>query len=291
VSVIDLLPERSEVTDILPGRWHVRLPEGGALFSATQESEWLLLRAKLPRGRLLAMSELEDTYAGIKIAESDNGSVGYAELRAEIPSTASKPDRVWAESTLAEFIAALAVVVSATGTTPAETGDRMSALTDAAIDSLLAAGADLGFEVVHAERPAFAVRVPVGGIDRTVTLEPHGHWFRLWLPVGTGDLLNPVEPLLSALQLHMRRISGALGIARASSRSFDDQEGLLLGFNADVPAPVTSWSLQHALGALTTAAEQFEEEIETLATEAILAHAYLVITGPHGGAGTQPIEP
>jgi hypothetical protein len=143
---------------------------------------------------------------------------------------------------------------------------------------------DLGYRTERISDVEVHAEITSAGQQRRIQLLREGAWWRVELLLGTGDVLMLGQPMRHAVGLFVLCVADAVRFARPFARSLGDKSAepgtaQMLGFQACVPLRPTSGWLGHAVAALITAAQRFEFEIESLATEAILAKAYLAITG------------
>lgn len=286
---LDFLPRDAQASEYLPGRWHVQL-DGVPLFAIQiergAEQDWLQLSASLPRaGRpdvvlnsafLEELLDLQERLVGIKFSLPVDAAAPQAQLRAElpIPKTTGNPAIVaWRLALFDQFVEALSHVSGSAARRP-PTQRRLPC-----DDETLGSAVELGFAAEVGEDGAVGLRVPVGGETRQLKMTRLGSWVRLEMPIGTAVVQRLEEPTRKALLMYLLRVSGCVKLARAACQEAGDDGNRLLSFAVDLPTPAGDLSLDHAISAIATAVRQFEKEIETLASEVILAHAYLAITG------------
>jgi len=261
------------------------------------EQDWLQFSAALPRaGRpdvvlndafLEELLDLQERFFGIKFSLPVDAAAPQAQLRAElpIPKATGNPAMVaWRLALFDQFVEALSHVCASAGRRPPT---HKPSPCD---DETLGAASELGFAAEVGDDGAVGLRVPIGGEPRLLEIARLGSWLRLEMPIGAGVVRRPEGPTRKALLMYLLRVSGCVRLVRAASRTAGDDGSRLLSFAVDLPAPAGDLSLDHAISAIATAVRQFEKDTETLASEVILAHAYLAITNSANRAASSTPE-
>ena len=290
-----LAPHHTEVVQVLPTLFHLRCGRGLPLVRITCSDGWTTVAANIcdpqgsesssttQRGHLFS---IQARHAAIKLALQPADAAGRSplQMRAEIPGDLTRPDETthrWVRAVLAEFHRAL-------NPDPANSAQESPPGVAAQVsNNQLSEGlAELGYAVQAQDDFGLSVNLPSQGQVRRVAIQPiqaqseeGGCWWRASLPLGTGDALALDEPMGEAVRLYLLRIAGGMKLVRPYWQNLDDGKTLTLGFETHLPEQPNTEHLEHALAALVTAVQRYELDIESLATEAILAHAYVAITG------------
>jgi hypothetical protein len=262
----------AQVSEVLPGLCHVHLPADLPFVRVACEDGWTSLSAVVhPAQDAWALIGAQARGANIKyalVADSRAEATVY-QLRAEIPvdpRSQDDGDRAWFTGVLG----CLRRLLSDSDELPA------AEVTSHPTESVAEALADLGYSLDPSSEGEIGVSVHSNGQPRRVRLHRDGGWWCAELPLGTGDVLAPVQPMRQAVGLFLLRAAAEVRFARPYCGS---AAAPVLGFDVHLPLQPTGTQLEHAIAALVTAVQRYETEIETLAVEAILSHAFVVIAG------------
>ncbi|MDH3716240.1 MAG: hypothetical protein OET44_20615, partial [Gammaproteobacteria bacterium] len=132
------------------------------------------------------------------------------------------------------------------------------------------------------------VNMVSGRQERHVCISRQADWWRVELPLGAGDVFAPAEPQRTAVGLFLLRASAAIRFVRPFADKPREDTAAVLGFVAHLPLQPALAQVEHALGSLVTAVQRFEIDIESLATEAILSHAFVAIAGGASSVANPP---
>ena len=293
----------AEVEQVCADRWQAGGVSGAPPMQVVYRGGWTELAAPvMPGGMFSGLENSEQPWVLLgRQAHCTNvrfalpspvlpGGSSY-QLRADIPidlSDVSADADAWIAHAFAE-LRRLQIASPTAGdgeTSPVPDWERGAdvRLTSEPTDFLADVLTDLNYRAERISNVEVHAQIPSTGQLRRVHLTREGAWWRIELPLGTGDVLMSRQPMRHAVGLFVLRIAAAIRFARPFARALGNgsatpDTALMLGFQAYVPLHPTSGWLGHAVAALITAAQRFEFEIESLATEAILSHAYLATTG------------
>jgi hypothetical protein len=292
------LPEDADATEIQPGRWRVQLVDGQPGFHMDLHHEgahcWLCFSVALqhPDGEaglqslwLERLLDLQERFPAIKVAVPTGPPAGPVQLCAEAPLAAGEgAAHAWPRLLLEQYAAAL--VEASDGVER-----RVAAPCQPLEEEELAMLGELGCPVEVDESGKARLRPAVGGRSVSLNVTRSGQWLALDLQLSGGALRQLEEPCRKALAVFLPAVSGSVRLARAGWSGSAMDGGRTLCLSAAVPSVAGLAGLRHGISAVATAAQRYETEIEDLASEVLLAHAFGAIRGGAAFASSGNLEP
>ncbi|MDA1077394.1 MAG: hypothetical protein O3A63_22005 [Proteobacteria bacterium] len=291
-----------EVLDLSPGFATVRLQQGNPPVEVRSETGWTALTSNLvmpfiddPATQPFCYLPSQMCHPNVKFALVIDDAT-WLQLRAELPLDPTRSDdNDWLRGTLSQFVDVQTNLQTHSKVTDQKTDQSLQKSNSndaeilanrASIEHIQSIVADLGFTAVAVDETCLKIEVGSRNQLRRVVIQTQAQSCRVSLPIGTGDAITLKEPMKRAVGRFLLCCSADLRFVRPYARTHGDEstDAVTIGFEVHLPPFPRPEHVDHALKGLITATQQYETEIENLATEAILSSAYLRLTG--GSAAT-----
>ena len=274
------------VNSLQPGSWEIQLQSQARPICIDCEAGWITASIRVDPAALIKnwtvkadsadclwrLIESQSCYLNAKFTlhSSEHGNAELV-MRAEIPVASDES----ADNDVSWLTNVLQTLADPRLTDPHEV-DYGSVIPERLRTELF----DQGFVTAQSDSGPLVIEVPSADLIRRIRLSVMRDWLHVELPLGTGDAMRLRDPLCKATGLFLHRCAATIRLARPYCRTSlipeaDAEAEHFFGFETYLPLQATSVQLNHGLASLVTATQRYETEIENLATEAVLADAYL----------------